>query len=77
MVFRIAPWTRKIARAITKQKKLYLFDYAGIDSPAAKFENNDNQRSSLAVIAAVTEFLHGYVFNNPVLALNSSISSSI
>jgi hypothetical protein len=39
MVFRIAPWTRKISRAITKEKKLYLFDYAGIDSPAAKFEN--------------------------------------
>ena len=39
MVFRIAPWTRKISRAITKEKKLYLFDYAGIDSPAARFEN--------------------------------------
>ena len=39
LVFRIAPWTRKIARAITKEKKLYLFDFAGIDSPAAKFEN--------------------------------------
>lgn len=39
MVFRIAPWSRKISRAITKEKKLYLFDYAGIDSPAAKFEN--------------------------------------
>ncbi|MEA2040602.1 MAG: ATP-binding protein [Thermodesulfobacteriota bacterium] len=39
MVFRIAPWTRKVSRAITKEKKLYLFDYAGIDSPAAKFEN--------------------------------------
>ena len=39
MVFRIAPWTRKIARAITKEKKLYLFDYAGIDSSAEKFEN--------------------------------------
>ena len=39
MVFRIAPWTRKIARAITKEKKLYLFDYGAIDSPAAKFEN--------------------------------------
>ena len=39
MVFRIAPWTRKISRAITKEKKLYLFDYAGLDSPAAKFEN--------------------------------------
>ncbi len=39
MVFRIAPWTRKISRAITKEKKLYLFDYAGLDSPAARFEN--------------------------------------
>ncbi len=39
MVFRIAPWTRKIFRAITKEKKLYLFDYAGIESSAAKFEN--------------------------------------
>jgi len=35
MVFRIAPWTRKISRAITKEKKLYLCDYAGIDSQAA------------------------------------------
>ena len=25
--------------AITKEKKLYLFDYAGIESPAAKFKN--------------------------------------
>ncbi len=39
MVFRIAPWTRKISRAITKEKKLYLFDYAGIASQAGKFEN--------------------------------------
>ena len=39
LVFRIAPWSGKISRAITKEKKLYLFDYAGIDSPGAKFEN--------------------------------------
>jgi len=39
MVFRIPPWSQKISRAITKEKKLYLFDYAGIESPAAKFEN--------------------------------------
>jgi len=39
MVFRIAPWAKKISRAITKEKKLYLFDYGGIDSHAAKFEN--------------------------------------
>ena len=39
MVFRIPPWSEKISRAITKEKKLYLFDYAGIESQAAKFEN--------------------------------------
>ncbi len=39
MVFLIKPWTKKIARAITKERKLYLFDYAEIPSPGAKFEN--------------------------------------
>jgi predicted AAA+ superfamily ATPase len=39
MIFRITPWTTKISRAITKEKKLYLFDYASIDSKGAKFEN--------------------------------------
>ena len=39
MVFRIPPWSQKISRAITKEKKLYLFDYASLESPAAKFEN--------------------------------------
>jgi predicted AAA+ superfamily ATPase len=29
----------KMTFRITKEKKLYLFDYAGIDSPAVKFEN--------------------------------------
>jgi len=39
MVFRIAPWTRKVSRAITKEKKFYRCDYAEIESPVAKFEN--------------------------------------
>ncbi len=39
LVFRISPWTTKIARAITKEKKLYLYDYAILTDPAAKFEN--------------------------------------
>ena len=39
MVFRLSPWIPKISRAITKEKKLYLFDYAGIESSASKFEN--------------------------------------
>lgn len=37
--FRISPWTKKVSRAITKEQKLYLFDYAVIKDLAAKFEN--------------------------------------
>ena len=39
LAFQISPWTQKISRAITKEKKLYLFDYGDIISPAARFEN--------------------------------------
>ena len=39
LTFRIAPWTKKISRAITKERKLYLYDYAVIQDPAARFEN--------------------------------------
>ena len=39
LVFTLKPWTKKITRAITKERKLYLFDYAEIPDPAAKFEN--------------------------------------
>jgi predicted AAA+ superfamily ATPase len=52
MVFRIAPWSKKITRAITKEKKIYLFDYAGIESPAAKFEN----MVALELLRAVTNW---------------------
>lgn len=39
LAFLIKPWTKKISRAITKERKLYLFDYADIPSEAARFEN--------------------------------------
>jgi predicted AAA+ superfamily ATPase len=39
LTFRIAPYASKVTRAITKEQKLYLFDYAQIDDPAARFEN--------------------------------------
>ncbi len=39
LAFLIKPWTKKISRAITKERKLYLFDYADITSEAARFEN--------------------------------------
>lgn len=39
LVFRIPPWGKKISRAITKEKKLYLYDYAHIPHEPGKFEN--------------------------------------
>ncbi|MFZ1986924.1 MAG: DUF4143 domain-containing protein, partial [Desulfatitalea sp.] len=39
LVFSIPTWSGKITRAILKEKKYYLFDYARIDNAAAKFEN--------------------------------------
>lgn len=39
LVFNIPTWSGKIARAILKEKKYYLFDYARINNAAAKFEN--------------------------------------
>ena len=39
LVFRISPWTKKINRSLSKEKKLYLYNYAIITDPAKKFEN--------------------------------------
>ncbi len=39
LIFSIAPWTRRVARATHKARKTYLFDYAVIDDDAARFEN--------------------------------------
>lgn len=39
LTFSLSPWTPQIARSIHKERKTYLFDYAGIENPAAKFEN--------------------------------------
>ena len=39
LIFRIPSWGRKISRAITKEKKLYLYDYAHISNQPEKFEN--------------------------------------
>jgi len=37
--FSITPWTAKIARAIHKERKTYLFDYALVEDEGARFEN--------------------------------------
>ncbi|MBN1673694.1 MAG: ATP-binding protein [Kiritimatiellae bacterium] len=40
LVFTLTPWAGgEIARALHKQRKTYLFDYAGIEDEGAKFEN--------------------------------------
>ncbi len=39
LVFSIPTWTGKIARAIQKEKKYYLWDYSRIENQAARFEN--------------------------------------
>lgn len=37
--FRLSPWSKKIARSLLKEAKLYLWDWAEIDKPGARFEN--------------------------------------
>ncbi|MFH1258398.1 MAG: ATP-binding protein [Elusimicrobiota bacterium] len=39
LTFRLSPWTAKISRAISKEKKVYLFNYPEIDNEGARFEN--------------------------------------
>jgi hypothetical protein len=39
LTFSITPWTSKIARAIQKERKVYLWDAPRIKDPAARFEN--------------------------------------
>jgi hypothetical protein len=39
LVFSVTPWTRKIARAIQKERKIYLWDTPRIKEPAARLEN--------------------------------------
>ena len=39
LIFTISPWTRKIARAIQKERKVYLWDTPRIQDPGARFEN--------------------------------------
>ena len=39
LVFRVSPWTKKISRAILREKKLYLFNYTEIEEDGPRFEN--------------------------------------
>lgn len=39
LTFSITPWTKKINRAIQKERKVYIWDYPRINDNAARFEN--------------------------------------
>jgi predicted AAA+ superfamily ATPase len=39
LTFSISPWSRRIARAIQKERKVYVWDAPRIKEPAARFEN--------------------------------------
>jgi predicted AAA+ superfamily ATPase len=39
LVFQISPWVNKVSRAITKERKAYLFNYPLIQEESARFEN--------------------------------------
>jgi predicted AAA+ superfamily ATPase len=39
LTFTLSPWTPQVARALHKERKTYLFDYALIEDEAARFEN--------------------------------------
>lgn len=39
LVFRLAPFSAKVSRSLKKEQKLYFYDYAQIEDPAARFEN--------------------------------------
>lgn len=39
LAFRIPPWSEKLSRAISKEKKIYLYNYGGLEPDGIKFEN--------------------------------------
>ncbi len=39
LIFSISPWSKKISRAIIKEKKIYLYNYGIIENKSKKFEN--------------------------------------
>ena len=51
MLFSISPWTKKISRAIQKERKFYLWDTPRIKDPGAKFENMVAQELFRAVVS--------------------------
>ena len=51
MIFTIGPWV-KISRAIRKERKVYLYNYAQIDNEGSRFEN----MAALELLRAVSNW---------------------
>jgi hypothetical protein len=56
LIFRISPWTYKISRAIKKEKKAYLFDYAQIKDRSIRFENMIGLELYQAILIGIDPF---------------------
>lgn len=52
LAFFLPPWTKKLARAISKERKAYLYCYPEIDNAAVRFEN----MVALELLRAVTNW---------------------
>ena len=39
LIFRITPYSKRIARSLTKETKAYFYDWTRVDDPAGQFEN--------------------------------------
>jgi predicted AAA+ superfamily ATPase len=39
VAYRLPPWTRRLARALRKERKLYLWNWSEVPSPPERFEN--------------------------------------
>jgi len=39
VLFRVRPYARTLARALTKEEKVYFFDWSRVDAPGSRFEN--------------------------------------
>jgi len=56
--FRVAPHHRRIARSLTKNRKLYLWDWSQVEDPGARFENQVASHL-LKAVHAWTDVGHG------------------
>ena len=78
MLFSISPWTKRTARAIHKESKLYLWEAPRINDPEARFENMVAQELLRAVIfwndMGIGNFWRHFIKNREQLEAGSFIA---